>query len=482
MLRPSHRRVTVAALLVTLAGCSSIMQGILFGISKRSVSRQVRVAVPNTQAALNALAAANGASSIGLSTAVPDGFLRFAKERPAFAALQPAAQAGEEDRIMGAVAVLRDPTVVGLVNTSNQVLGGRAAGQPLRLPTDRAGWTNLHRKLEDAALMDSWSALADSSRAYANHLRDTNGLQAARVEAGRLAKTAYYVREYIRAYFSGMQLFRIKVDLSQFTERMEESIRKRLKKLDPEMDETELIEKAKEILAKELKAAIRKLLKKDDLPKIDEIVEKLLAGQPVDVFGWGLGTDPDAPVGFTSRAGDNFQWPTVEVAIDASADNVVSWSDIDAKAIGSQLIRVFIEAVFDAQLGVPGVGSATGVQLKREEYRLQEFVAAEDGALGVTTEEFNAINDWGGRAEGVASSAIGQLIRGIGWISLNNEALAGLIETAVGVMVRKLVEAALWERYFDDQPESANAAFAAARMGHVTVDFQFTDISRPPDK
>jgi len=38
----------------------------------------------------------------------------------------------------------------------------------------------------------------------------------------------------------------------------------------------------------------------------------------------------------------------------------------------------------------------------------------------------------------------GQVIRGIGWVSLNNEALAKLIETAAGVVVRKGAEKVAW--------------------------------------
>jgi hypothetical protein len=270
------------------------------------------------------------------------------------------------------------------------------------------------------------------------------------------------------------------VDLSEFTKRLRESIRKRLLGLDPDIGAPDLAKLLEEALKKELKAALKRMLRNADEAKVDEVVEKLMNGEPLDdVWGFTLATDEDGAIGFTNRAGENFKWPTVEVRINPSAEKVVSWGDIDLKAIGAQLLRVFLEAVFDAQLGVPGAPSATGVGLPAE-YRLPTFEPVDANQAGVTLAEFNSLNDWSGRAEGIAGSGIGQLIRGIGWISLNNEALASLIETAVGVTVRKLVEAALWERYQDDAPDVENA-FAASRGGFVTIDFTFTDLSRPAD-
>ena len=54
--------------------------------------------------------------------------------------------------------------------------------------------------------------------------------------------------------------------------------------------------------------------------------------------------------------------------------------------------------------------------------------------------EFESVENWAGTIEGTTSAGVGRLIRGVSWFSLNNEALAGLIETAIGVTLRKAAE------------------------------------------
>ena len=62
----------------------------------------------------------------------------------------------------------------------------------------------------------------------------------------------------------------------------------------------------------------------------------------------------------------------------------------------------------------------------------------------VKATQFSKVNDYASQAESVAATATGQIIRGVSWLSLNNEALAKLIETAVGVIARKATEKVAW--------------------------------------
>jgi hypothetical protein len=89
---------------------------------------------------------------------------------------------------------------------------------------------------------------------------------------------------------------------------------------------------------------------------------------------------------------------------------------------------------------IPGDPKATGVTQKL----LPRYAPPASGKPGVCEEQFTKVNDWANRAEGVVGSATGQAIRGISWLSLNNEALAKMIETAVGVAARKGTEKLAW--------------------------------------
>jgi hypothetical protein len=111
---------------------------------------------------------------------------------------------------------------------------------------------------------------------------------------------------------------------------------------------------------------------------------------------------------------------------------------------------VFLEAVGDALAGVPGVTEATGCKIQElpneKDLRLHVF-DPNNQATKLTMEEFGNVNDYANKVEGVVSSVIGRVVRGASWFSLNNESVAVLIETAVGVMVKKASEKVIWCGY-----------------------------------
>jgi len=482
--------LAIVLLVATVAGCG-LMRNILFNITERIARKKVRIFVPDSNDALTRRSRELGVA-VGLSTEVPKEFDTFCTllgtQAMARSKTDATARARHNARTATALKVMRCDAVTKLTDACNRVLdragpaGKRTAPAPVM--TTRRSWTELSRLLEESAQTDAWSAFAADAQFWAAGLAENSK---ERRRADRIKKTAHYISRYIRAYFTGTPLVTITVDLSVLTQRLKTKLRARLAQAFPDLDADEFLEKLEEKLAEQLKRTLAKLLRKADQARIDEIVGKLVKGQPVKVFGYTLGSGTDQPVGFTTRAGDNFRWPTVEVTIDPNADKVVSWSDIDAKLIGSQLIRVLIEAIFDAQIGIPGASSATGVSFK--DHALAKFEPVDEGRPGVTADEFNELNNWSARAEGLASTGTGQLIRGVGWISLNNEALAGIIETAVGVFVRKLAEWALWEVYekrghenTDDPAERARRSAVDGKYGRfITIEFSFEKISRPSD-
>ena len=114
--------------------------------------------------------------------------------------------------------------------------------------------------------------------------------------------------------------------------------------------------------------------------------------------------------------------------------------------MGGDLVRVFLEAVGDALAGVPGVTEATGCKIQEMRDRLPEF-DPENPATKVKMEDFANVNDYANKVEAVVSSLIGRVVRGANWFSLNNESVAVLIETAVGVMAKKASEKVIWCGY-----------------------------------
>ena len=72
----------------------------------------------------------------------------------------------------------------------------------------------------------------------------------------------------------------------------------------------------------------------------------------------------------------------------------------------------------------------------------------------MTAEHFASVNDEAAAAESMVGGVSGKLIRGISWLSLNNEAIAKAIETALGVAARKATEKLSWCLYACTDPNA----------------------------
>jgi hypothetical protein len=117
----------------------------------------------------------------------------------------------------------------------------------------------------------------------------------------------------------------------------------------------------------------------------------------------------------------------------------VSATPIDSRRISADLTRIFLEAFFDAAFQVPAVHGATALQVewKSPEQTYPEFDAAHpsiplDALARVTRDAM--------RTEAAVSSLVGKAVRGGGVFGLQNETLAAMLETAAGVIAKKLFE------------------------------------------
>lgn len=253
--------------------------------------------------------------------------------------------------------------------------------------------------VEEATLLDGWSAL----HAEASTAQFSNANPAA-LAADRARRA--YISAYFKAYFRSGKVVQLTVN------------------------------------AADLKARLVTKLK-DELPGLsdadyDKLVESRLEDLGFDastnrIFG-KLGAKK-----FVTRDGQELQFPGLSASIGVGSPNI-SRTDIDYVAIGTDLIRVLLHAMYDANNQTPAVSNATGVT----DLKGLPFALAVNDALRVSAEKFEQIEIRANQVEGVVAAGTGRIIRGISVVALNNEALATVIETAVGLAVRKTTETTLY--------------------------------------
>ena len=112
---------------------------------------------------------------------------------------------------------------------------------------------------------------------------------------------------------------------------------------------------------------------------------------------------------------------------------------IDLTAIGTDLARILLEAIFDAHEGLPAVDHATGRELGAAGLPLFEPSAA-----SVSTADFNRMSEINQRSVIASGVILNRVIRGLGPFSLNNEPLEELIVTLITTSVKKAMAKATW--------------------------------------
>lgn len=145
--------------------------------------------------------------------------------------------------------------------------------------------------------------------------------------------------------------------------------------------------------------------------------------------------------GFVDRSGDALLFPGITEELEVSSANSarISGARVDSQRVSADLMRIFLEAFFDAAFRVPAVHGATALQVgsNSQESPYPEFDADHPTisleALGRVTRE--AL-----RAEATVTSLVGKAVRGGSVFGTQNETLAAMLETAAGVMAKKLVE------------------------------------------
>jgi hypothetical protein len=414
------------AALAVISGCAWVARRMAEGIADTTFEKEVSIPVGSVGNFWNCFKQKGGScpganpqdtSPVTVSTIMPSA-LRSAMPERAVPGPNPADLA---------ISVLESKAHQEIVDLYNDLMSGgpqAARGAPSKQFEIDLTWKEFSTYLDDLDL------LAQSGGFELLHSDVQAAIAGQRELASSGEVNAYstyvtFVKEYFHAYFRNGKFFKATVDTSGLEDKIKEELKSRLR-----LEEGGGLDQLVKELLEEFKGGVG------------------LSGGNEFVFG-DIGT-----VGFVTRAGAKYQFPALEAKIDPTAENPLSVTKLEPVGIGNDALRVLIEASMDAWHQLPCVSTATGTfKLKVNDPDEATSPASEF----LSAEHFESVETWANRAEGGSSALVGRLVRGGGWIALNNEALAQLLETFVGVTVRKFTEKTAWCVY------SCNAGLGISR-------------------
>ena len=161
-----------------------------------------------------------------------------------------------------------------------------------------------------------------------------------------------------------------------------------------------------------------------------------------DYAGAGLrGVVKIASKGFVDRSGNALLFPGISAELEVSPANSVRMSagTVDSQRVSADLTRIFLEAFFDSAYRVPAVHGATALQV-RPDSQESPYPEIDANRPMISLEALARVTRDALRAEAAVTSLVGKAVRGGSVFSTQNETLAATLETAAGVIAKKLVE------------------------------------------
>jgi hypothetical protein len=145
--------------------------------------------------------------------------------------------------------------------------------------------------------------------------------------------------------------------------------------------------------------------------------------------------------GFVDRSGNALLFPGISPDIERSPAQSVRTSagTVTSQRVSADLTRIFLEAFFDTAYRVPAVHGATALRVRPDSQgpSYPEFDAHHPA---IPLEALARVTRDALRAEAAVTSLVGRAVRGGGVFGTQNETLAASLETAAGVIAKKLVE------------------------------------------
>jgi len=326
-------------------------------------------------------------------------------------------------------------TAVTRLKTPDPEEVGRSFGNG-EVTVSRAAWIEMMRNVATASAGEGWyGAAATSLGSYAK----TYGLSVSgSPEQARAAEQVNFkilLARYMADYFRNGEILTLDFDYADLKKALLEKIQKSVK------DQTTVTA---------VDAEIDKLAK--------DLAERLCKSQSSGESCRVLGVLGERT--FVTRAGKSYGFPGLAVTFDPTADKKVSTNKIDPNAVIPDLVRVLFEATGDSVIRVPGAKNSSLCRLT-EKYSVS--LCATDAQAPL----LKKVDNLGDRIEAGTFATVGIAIRG-GWLfSLNNEALATSLQTALAVSARKASEGAMWSR-LTQCPATAVAAAQGDTMLRAT--------------
>jgi hypothetical protein len=181
--------------------------------------------------------------------------------------------------------------------------------------------------------------------------------------------------------------------------------------------------------------------------------------------------------GFVDRSGNVLLFPGITEELEVNPANSArsSGARVDSQRVSADLMRIFLEAFFDAAFRVPAVHGATALRAgsNSQELPYPEFDADHPT---ISLEAIARVTRDALRAEAAVTSLVGKSVRGGSIFGTQNETLAATLETAAGVIAKKLMEHEGFCYYQVTEGTLANAArdpnetrIALVQSGSVTA-------------
>ncbi|HYO15053.1 MAG TPA: hypothetical protein VE685_17810 [Thermoanaerobaculia bacterium] len=308
--------------------------------------------------------------------------------------------------------------------------------------TDRIGW---------ATATGSWKALADHAEGQRADMT-ASASEAERKAVDREARRLAFLDAYLRAYFDNGRVVKVELQTADLEAKVDAYVKTRLPLFCGDASQAQT---CAQIVA--------------------DLREQILKGVAQDPTNKSYVLLPLGATGFVTRDGQRIIFPGFQIGLDPAGAEPVSIAKIDFAQVGADLVRVFLQAIFDADHALPAVSTATGVSLGKQNagFDLQVF----NPAVGnVDAKDFQAIAALSSQVEAAVGSAVLKAVGGLGPFSLNNEALEQVVATVIAMVVRDAVEQGAWCWY------SCDLDGRIARAAHHEKDRIEEDLRRDAER
>ncbi len=303
-------------------------------------------------------------------------------------------------------------------------------GTTLTLTTSPAEVQGFFDQVNAATASGSWQALSEQAAKQAATPGAPDGVR-------RDARTLAFLRRYTEAYFENGRFVKIELDTQDLDKKVEDELSRNAGLFCGDPAQTKQC---------------------DTL--VTFLQSQILKGVGTDAANKSFVLLPMATRGYVSRTGQGFAFPGFQVTLDPEGARSASVAPIDLTRVGTDLVWVFFQALFDASEGLPAVSTATGVDLGPEgkDFALPVF----NPAVGnVDAKDLQTINTFSNQTGAFVGTAFDKAIRGIGPFSLNNEAVEELLVAVVTATVSNAAQKGAWCWFscnLDQQIEKAAAS------------------------